>query len=232
MASTRVSTSGAGTLNAVLYAVTLVACLRVGFELALSGRVPSRPSIAAGALWLVVAVPSVLRFAVPSLFLTLRRDPGLIRAHWQWSRVLTSALVQSGGLAGTVFNLTALAFVTLVAGLVWGGPSTVVLFAIAQCGFGVAATFVSARPDAGASGATFALAASIVGAALTGPLPKVRLVLCAVVIAAGVVALARLDAHGLAILGGVGLGLIAAGNTATTHVHHARTRPPEPPPAG
>jgi hypothetical protein len=70
------STSGGGTVNAVLYVIVLACSVRAGATL-LGGdmaRMLRRPPVAAIVLWLVVAIPSLLQFAFPGLLRTLERD--------------------------------------------------------------------------------------------------------------------------------------------------------------
>jgi hypothetical protein len=108
-----VSTSGGGSLNGLLYVVMLACAVRGGRELLgpdveRSLRVPVLGSTV---LWLTVAVPSLLQIAFGDLLGALERDPELIRHHDQWWRLVTSSVVQDGGIAGTLFNLAVLAVV-------------------------------------------------------------------------------------------------------------------------
>jgi hypothetical protein len=70
------SSSGSGTLNAVLYVIMLACAVRAGAVL-LGGDITRRrqlPPVAAVALWLIVAIPSLLQFAFPGLLHALERD--------------------------------------------------------------------------------------------------------------------------------------------------------------
>ena len=91
------SRSGGGTVNAVLYVIVLASAVRAGAVL-LGGdiaRVLQRPPVAAVALWLIVAIPSLLQFAFPGLLHALERDPDQVRQHGQWWRLVTSAAVRT-----------------------------------------------------------------------------------------------------------------------------------------
>ncbi|MFP5345573.1 MAG: rhomboid family intramembrane serine protease [Actinomycetes bacterium] len=218
------STSGQGAANTVLYLVLVV--LALGLARMLGGpafRPPLRP--AAVALWLVVAVPSLVQLVVPALLDALMRDPDLVM-RGQWWRLATSTVVQDGGVAGTVSNLVLLALVAVVAGTVWGGARMLVVVAVVQVGFGLWTSVVFPSPGAGNSGLTYGLAASLAGLALTrgrreslpgrpgadsllGP----RLALTVGVVAVGVALVALLDSHGVAVLVGVVTGVVLGAAT-------------------
>lgn len=202
------STSGGTILNAVLYMAMLLLCIMIAKGLV--GRetlVLSKPAVG---LWLLVAIPSLLQFAFLQIYSALRREPDLIRHHGQWWRVLTSVVVQDGGVFGTTFNLVVLAVIATVAVQAWGGPRTVVIFIVAQLLFGTMATFLSSDIGAGNSGATFGLATSVAGLVLIRH-RRARLVLSSVaVVAIGVVLLVLGDAHGIALMGGVVIGVCVA----------------------
>jgi membrane associated rhomboid family serine protease len=205
-----VSTSGGGTLNAVLY-VTMLACairaavVVLGAEL---GRLVRRPPAPAVALWLVVAVPSLLQAPFPGVLRSLERDPDLIRGHGQWWRLFTAVLVQDGGAAGTVFNLVVLALIGIVAVRVWGGTRALIIFGVAAVTFNIGATFVSPFAGAGNSASTFALATSVTGVAMVTRPQRVTALLAAITAGCGIALLALLDAHGEAVLGGLVMGVL------------------------
>ena len=160
------SSSGGGTLNAVLYVVVLACTVRAGAVL-LGGDMAllvRRPPVAAIALWLIVAVPSLVQLPVPALLRALKRDPGQIRQHGQLWRLISSAVVQDGGIAGTAFNLVILAVVAVVAIGSGRGPGAGHLAVGAVVD--LVTTFAWPSAGAGNSGATFTLAASVTGLAL------------------------------------------------------------------
>lgn len=213
-------TSGNGLANSLLYAALLWLAVLIG------GRMrphrtftPGRP-YGALALWAVVAVPSLLQLTlVPSLYDTLHRDPGLIVHHGQWWRVITAAVVQDGGLHGTLFNLASLAVVGYVGERVWGARAVWGLFAACALLMNLLGVWWNAE-GGGNSGATFGLAMTLAGAALlrgdAGPvLPVLRvsaLRVPAVLACGAAVALVALgDGHGVVALFGAACGAAAAG---------------------
>jgi hypothetical protein len=227
------STSGGTWVNALLFVVLIALSVQIGLIL-LGGRRPAASDLrAAAGIWLLVAVPSVLQMPFPALLTALRRDPNLIRHHGQVWRVLTSLVVQDGGLVGTVFNLVILAVVVAVAVPVWGPGWAFGNFVLAHLVFNVAATFLSADVGAGNSGATFGLSASMAGlavlAGLAGSARREPGVFwrAAGVLAVGVGLVGIADAHGIAVLGGLVIGALVAsatgraGNLWQTRGHHA-----------
>ena len=148
------SSSGGGTLNAVLYVVVLAWRVRAGAVL-LGGDMAllvRRPPVAAIALWLIVAVPSLVQLPVPALLRALKRDPGQIRQHGQLWRLISSAVVHDGGIAGTAFNLVILAVVAVVAIRVWGAARGLVIFAVGAVGFDLVTTLPGPRQAPGTPG--------------------------------------------------------------------------------
>ena len=205
------SSSGGGTVNAVLYVIVLACAVRAGAVL-LGGditRALRRPPVAAVALWLIVAIPSLAQLAFPGLLQALERDPDQIRQHEQWWRLFTSAVVQDGGIAGTVFNLVILAVVAVVAIRAWGPLRGLIIFAVGVVGFDLATTFAWPSVGAGTSAATFTLAASVTGLAVVKTRERVMVVLVAVTAGCGTFLLALRDAHGSAVIGGLVIGVLA-----------------------
>lgn len=197
-------------MNALGYLlVVVIALLIAGRANGDLGRALTRPAPAALALWAVVAVPSILQFPFPAILDALSRRPELIADGQVW-RLLTSAVVQDGGVAGTVSNLVLLYLVACAAVPLWGGLRAAGLFALAAIGFDLAATFAFPQFGAGNSAATFALAASMIAAVAVwrrqrwaGPAAVL-----AAAVGAGLLALG--DAHGFAFLGGLALGALGA----------------------
>ncbi|TSE01928.1 rhomboid family intramembrane serine protease [Skermania sp. ID1734] len=197
------STSGGGVINGVLYVLVIVASVRLVHTPKRSSALP-----VAVALWVVVAVPSILQGFFPALLTDLRRDPPLINVDGQWWRVITSVLVQDGGFWGTLFNLVTLAIVGTAAVAIWGGTRTLIVFAVGQVLWGLFTTFVSPTVGAGNSGATLALAASVAGlVALSAP-PRRDAVVSFGVAIIGAVLVALRDAHGIAVLLGMVIGAV------------------------
>ena len=195
-------------MGAILYVVVLALSVRVALHATDFGVRPRIP-LGAFAVWLPVAVMSVLQGFVPALEHGLRRDPFLINTQGQWWRIFTSALVQDGGFAGTVFNLVALAVVAVVAVRMWGTAHMLVVLVCSQLIFNLLCTFVFPEVGAGNSGATLALATSVIGLVIVLDPQRRDIVLAAAVLAVGVILLAMHDAHGEAVVIGLVIGAVA-----------------------
>jgi membrane associated rhomboid family serine protease len=202
------STSGGGSLNAALYLVMLACSVRAGRELIRAdvGHPLRRPALGAAGLWLAVAVPSLAQVLFGELLRRLQRDPELIR-HGQWWRLVTSGVVQDGGIPGTVFNLAVLAVIAVLAVRVWGTVRAASLFLVGLVAFNLAATFASPAVGAGNSAATFALATSMIGLALVVHRQRVAILLAGLTLIDAIALLALGDAHGEVVAGGLVIGL-------------------------
>lgn len=118
-----------------------------------------RPNRATILLWLVVAVPSTIQFAEPRLLDWLERDWTKIGDGQVW-RLITSIVVQDGGLVGTVFNLFVLAIVATAAQSWWTPGRIWLTFWI--CGIGANLLVAHWEPRGGGNSmATFALACAL-----------------------------------------------------------------------
>lgn len=218
------STSGGTWVNALLFAASIILAVQVGAAL-LGGRRPTVTATAVG-LWLLVAVPSVLQFPFPVLLTSLRRDPNLIRHQGQIWRVLTSVVVQDGGVPGTVFNLVILAVVAGFAVAVWGPVLAPICFLLAHLVFNTAAVFLSPDVGAGNSGATLGLGASMAALAVLSRSETALRWRALGVLGVGIALAAIGDAHGIAVLGGLIIGALMAsatgraGNLWQTRGHH------------
>lgn len=221
------STSAAEPTSLVLLAVVLALAIALGGTLSGLGwnvaRIHNVPTVAV-VLWSVVAVPSLLQIPFPAIRVAFERDPMLVRDD-QWWRIMTSVLVQDGGIGGMVANLVILGVVAPVAGRVWGNGRTLLLFGTSQLILGLFTAFVFPSPGAGYSGATCALAASIAGLAVMQSPRRRELVMAAGVVLAGIMMVAVDDAHGLAILTGALLGA-AMGTVSPPVVASARSHVP------
>ncbi|SIS21668.1 rhomboid family intramembrane serine protease [Williamsia sterculiae] len=205
------STDGGGLWNGLAYLLVIVVALRTA-DAAVPGCLSAlrRPPPTAMALWGIVAIPSVVQFAVPELLRLLRRDPDLIRIHHELWRLISSVVVQDGGVFGTVFNLVVLYLIAVVAVVTAGSWAALVVFVLGAVLFDLAAVYLFSSIGAGNSGATFALAASVV-AMVAVRRPSTATVTGAVVVtavAAGLI-VAR-DAHGLAFAAGLVMGTMIA----------------------
>jgi hypothetical protein len=204
-----VSTSGGSTLNAVLYLVMLTCSIRVGSLLLGKdlGQLLRRPPAMAAVLWLIVAIPSLSQIAFPGLLRALQRDPDMIRRDGEWWRIITSAVVQDGGIAGTAFNLAVLAVIGVLAIRAWGARRAMTICLLVLLAFNLAATFVWPSAGAGNSAATFGLATSMIGLALIVRRQPAILLLAGLTTADGIALLALADAHGEVVVGGLLVGL-------------------------
>lgn len=98
------------------FLVVLVGSIALGSFYRATARPASDPDwIQLGALFLVIAVPSLLQVTLfPALYDALRRDAHLIEHHVQWWRLVTALGVQDGGGAGALLNLASLAILLLI----------------------------------------------------------------------------------------------------------------------
>jgi hypothetical protein len=204
-----VDTSGESTLSIVLFIVLLGLFVQVGPRL-LRERAPRRafPWLAA-ALGLVVGIPSLLQFAVPTVGPALARNPLQTAQHGQWWRILTAVAAQDGGLAGAIVNLVVLIAVVAIAQWIWGWRMTLLLFFVSSIVLNLLAVFAWRAPGGGSSFATDGLIASLCGLALVAARDTIARVCAALAVVIGAVLSVTNDAHGIAILIGTVLGLAA-----------------------
>lgn len=216
-------TSGQGAYSGLFYAVMLLATL-VAMQPARGNPVLwlRRPPAAAVVLWLVVAVPSLVELAWHPVFDALSRQPDLIRDGQVW-RLLTSATVQDGGLAGTVSNLVWLAVLAPLAVHLWGPARAVGLFVFGVVAFDAMTTWVFPSPGGGNSAAMFFLMATTTALLVLRRRHPLPVAMAALVAAIGVVLVVRGDAHGLVMLGGLVVGGIVAALWPPAHVPDARS---------
>lgn len=200
-------------MSDAVHALLLVAAVTVGVNGGIlllrveERRIRLRP--AAVALWLCVAVPSLLQIPFPALLEALQRDPGRIETGQVW-RVLTSVVVQDGGVPGTTFNLLALAAMALVAGSWWSGGRVWLLFLGCHLLTNGLVLLTFAPVGAGNSVATIALGTAMV-ATLAQRHPRIpHLALTALTLALGVTLLLGHDIHGIAVCVGLVVGVASS----------------------
>lgn len=211
-------TSGGGLINAIAYVGVIGVLLRAALpRLGPPRRWALPPDPAAIGLWLAVAIGSVIGLVWPTFADALSRESQRIR-DGQWWRLLTSVLVQDGGVAGTCANLVYLAIGAVVAVAVWGRLQAIAIFVVGAVVFNVIATYWWGVDGAGNSAATMFLVTATVGL-LAVRACNLRTVLAAAAeLAIGVVLLCLDDGHGVAVVGGLLAGLAVAGVTAAaTH---------------
>ncbi len=198
------------TVVGVAFYVVVVLGALVAVRASARGREPGppRPSAAAVLLWLVVAVPSLLQLAAPGLYDVLARDAGRIRDGEVW-RLLTSAVVQDGGLVGTVSNLVILAITVTTASAYWGGRRTWLTFWAAVVGANL--LVLGWQPDGGGNSmSTLALACAVASNALVSTARRWVLAPALGMFGAAAVIAVTGDYHAAACALGAVLGLLPA----------------------
>ena len=168
---------------------------------------PPRPTNSTLLLWLLVAVPTLLQAALPGLRAALQRDWPLVADGQVW-RLLTSVVVQDGGLMGAVFNLFALAVVALGAQELWSAARTWATFWLGAVGCNLVVGPGLEPVGAGSSMATFVLGCALVGNALLGFARRRALVPAVVALACVVVISVGQDYHAVACLLGLAAGAV------------------------
>jgi rhomboid protease GluP len=209
------------TLLAAVYAVVLATALAASRVRPLTtaarsaagrGQWPWATTIA----MIIVGLPTLAQFTVaPWLLGNLERNWTLIASGQVW-RLLTSLVVQDGGLAGAIFNLVALAMIGTAAEQVWGPERWTVIALVGAFGAELWGKIVQ-PVGAGNSVAVFSLAASIAvlaslrGAGLQRFLGLISLAGAAVLLIVG-------DIHGGAAIIGAALGALFASRQARESV--------------
>lgn len=166
-----------------------------------------RPRLSTAALWVLVAAPSLLQLAYPSLLQWLMRDWTSIRAGEVW-RLLTSAVVQDGGVAGTVFNLFALGVVLMAAQEYWSAGRIWSTFWLCALASNLAVGPTLEPVGAGNSLATFGLGCAMASNAVLGRPPRGVLLASLGVLACVVLIAAGRDYHAVACLIGALAGAV------------------------
>jgi membrane associated rhomboid family serine protease len=194
-------------LASVLQAIVLALAAGAGIGF-LGQRGPRggrrRVPIATIVALLVVGVPSLLQLTVaPELLEVLKRDRTAIFGGEAW-RLGSSLVVQDGGVAGTIFNLAALAVVGVIAEWIWGAGRWALIALVS--GLGAQLWGLVVQPvGAGNSVAVFGLGASVAVAALVAGRGPARL-LAGLSLLGAVFLLVVGDLHGGAAAIGAALG--------------------------
>jgi rhomboid protease GluP len=193
-------------LLAALYAIVLATAFAASRVRPLAAPARAKWPWATTIALIIVGIPTLAQFTVaPMLLENLERNWTLIARGQVW-RLLTSLVVQDGGLVGAIFNLVALAAIGVAAEFVWGAKrwTTIALAA------GLGAQFwgkIVQPVGGGNSVAVFGLAASVAvlavlqGAGMQRLLGLFSLLGAAVLLAVG-------DIHGGAASIGALLGLV------------------------
>lgn len=169
---------------------------------------PSRPPVRFTwwglILWLVVAVPSLIQLAVPQLLNAGMRNARILDDD-EWWRLVTANVLQDGGLAGTLSNLSVLAVTLLLIGRALRGALAVPLYIVGGLG---SMLLQLSHPGAGNSMATLALLAATVVIVLRPPVRPIAPIGLGVLILIGAGLTALANEHGPAILLGLLLGVL------------------------
>jgi membrane associated rhomboid family serine protease len=199
-------------LRPVLLMIGLLGAWLAGsLRLRLSSTSPSigaRTFVPHGTILLValVAIPTTLQFVIPWLLPLFERDRAMFFAG-QWWRIVTTLVVQDGGISGAIFNVITLAVVASVAEAMAGGRKLLLLFVVG----GVCAEVValSWQPvGAGNSIANFSVAGGVIACCLMRPRPWRIVAVALVTLTAHLALLVMHDIHGAAALIGFALGQI------------------------
>jgi len=193
---------------AALYAIVLATAFAASRVRPLSAATgPSWPWATTIAL-IIVGLPTLAQLTLaPSLLPNLERNWTLIGQGHVW-RLLTSLVVQDGGVAGAIFNLVALAMIGFAAERVWGAKWWVAIALIGALGGELWGKIVQ-PVGAGNSVAVFSLAASIAVIAVVRGVGLQRLVGLISLVGAAVLLIIG-DIHGAAATIGAVLGGILA----------------------
>ena len=199
---------------ATLYAVVLATAFAAFRALPPSSPSPGWPWATTVAV-LIVGLPTLAQFTVaPSLLQNLERNWILIRDGQVW-RLLTSLVVQDGGIAGAIFNLVALATIGFAAEKLWGGKRWTAIALSGALGAELWGKIVQPI-GAGNSVAVFSLAASIaIIAVLRGA--GVQRLLGLISLVGAAVLLIICDIHGAAATIGAVLGGVLATRRVRDH---------------
>jgi rhomboid protease GluP len=194
-----------GTSLALAYVVVLLSAVGASAT-ATRHRLQRRRPVAALAALLLVGVPSLLQLTVlPGLLGDLERDRTRILSGQVW-RLVTSLVVQDGGVVGAVANLGFLAVVGLSAARLWRDRAWITV-ALAS-GLGGELWGLVVQPVGGGNSVVnFGLAGSMAAVAvLRGPAPA--RVLGGVTLLGGLALLVGRDLHGGALAVGAATGLL------------------------
>ena len=147
-------------LLSALYAIVLTTAFAASRVRPLATPPRSRWPWATTVAVIIVGIPTLAQFTVaPWLLNSLERNWTLIARGQVW-RLLTSLVVQDGGVAGAIFNLVALAIIGFAAEQVWG-PWRWTVIALSGALAGELWGKIVQPIGAGNSVAVFSLAASL-----------------------------------------------------------------------
>ncbi len=201
-------------LLSALYAIVLTTAFAASRVRPLATPPRARWPWATTVAVIIVGIPSLAQFTVaPWLLNSLERNWTLIARGQVW-RLLTSLVVQDGGVAGAIFNLVALAILGFAAEQVWG-PWRWTVIALSGALAGELWGKIVQPIGAGNSVAVFSLAASLAVVAMLRGAGLQRL-LGVISLAGAALLLIIGDIHGGAATVGAVLGGVLAPFTRST----------------
>ena len=192
-------------LLAALYAVVLATAFAASRVRPLAAPARAKWPWATTIALIIVGIPTLAQFTVaPMLLENLERNWTLIARGQVW-RLLTSLVVQDGGLVGAIFNLVALAAIGVAAEQVWGAKRWTAIALAA--GFGAQFWGKIVQPVGGGNSVVvFGLAASVAVLAMLQGVGMQRLLGLVSLLGAAVLLVVG-DIHGGAATIGALLGL-------------------------
>jgi rhomboid protease GluP len=195
-------------LLSVLYAIVLATAFAASRVRPLAAPPRARWPWATTVAMIIVGIPTLAQFTVaPWLLNSLERNWTLIARGQLW-RLLTSLVVQDGGVAGAIFNLLALAMIGFAAEQVWG-PTRWTVIALSGALAGELWGKIVQPIGAGNSVAVFSLAGSLAVVATLHGAGMQRL-LGVISLAGAALLLIIGDIHGGAVTVGAVLGGVLA----------------------
>jgi hypothetical protein len=210
-----VDTSGESIASIVGHLLVIVLFINAALRMLPSARPFPWPAVV---FVVLIGVPSLLQAWVPQITDALARDPQAT-LRGQWWRILTALGAQDGGFVAAAFNLVVVAVALTLAGWIWGRWLAIALYLLPSIVVNVLAVFVWHAAGGGSSFANDGLMFSVFALALlvgsrdaAHPSPRSTVVVRifgGVAVAAAIVLVATDDAHGVAMLLGLLLGVVA-----------------------
>lgn len=195
-----------GVLSSVAFGLVVIGTISTA-RASQCTRKKFHPTLPTTALVLIVAVPSILQLVWPGLLNVLERDWHQVSRGQVW-RIVSSILVQDGGIAGILFTLVAVVCVSFAAQTYWSPGRIWLTFWLG----GVASNLI-VGPSLAPVGAGSSMATFVLGCALTSNIlmarPRRHVLISAIAVFVGIFVIAiLLDYHLPACLLGLAAGTI------------------------